>query len=166
MTDAADENFDKRPEIVGLFADQTHLDGAVNALLAAGFDRTDISLLSSHDSLDTIEGSESAWKDAVTALVGEYKVLGPLAVSGGIFLAGGPVAGAISALIGAAVSGLAAKEVMAEVLARPHAEHYTRALEAGSIILWVRVGAREQENAARDILATNGGKNIHINARR
>ena len=144
MTDAADENFDKRPEIVGLFADQTHLDGAVNALLAAGFDRTDISLLSSHDSLDTIEGSESAWKDAVTALVGEY----------------------ISALIGAAVSGLAAKEVMAEVLARPHAEHYTRALEAGSIILWVRVGAREQENAARDILATNGGKNIHINARR
>lgn len=163
MTGESESEFEKQPEIVALFADKAHLDGAIYALLAADFDRTDISLLSSHDSLDTVEDSDSAWKDALTALVGEYKVLGPLAVSGGIFLAGGPVAGAIGALIGAAVSGLAAKEVMEEVLAKPHAEDYARALEAGSIILWVKADSAERENKATEILSANGGENIHLN---
>ena len=54
---------------------------------------------------------------------------------------------------------------MAEVLAKRHADDYARALEAGSVILWVRAETRQRENAARDILSTNGGKNIHINSR-
>ena len=71
------------PEIVGLFASKEELEKAVADLLAAGFERSDLSLLSSHDSLDILERSGTTWQNTVTALVGEYKILGPLAASGG-----------------------------------------------------------------------------------
>ena len=150
-----------RPEIVGLFAGKSEWEAAVSDLLSAGFERSDLSLLSSHDSLDVLESGGSAWKDSLTALVGEYKVLGPLAVSGGIFLASGPVAGAVAAAIGAAVSGMAAKEVLEEVLAAPEAEDFARALDAGSVILWVGVEGEKEQVDARRILAENNAENIH-----
>ncbi len=149
------------PEIVGVFAQKDELETAVAELLAAGFERSDLSLLSSHDSLDILESSGSTWQDTVTALVGEYKILGPLTVSGGIFLAGGPVAGAIATVIGAAVSGLAAKEVLEEVLAAPEAEDFVRALDAGSVILWVRAESNNIQDQARQILDANNAHNIH-----
>ncbi len=149
------------PEIVGLFASKEELEKAVADLLAAGFERSDLSLLSSHDSLDILERSGTTWQNTVTALVGEYKILGPLAASGGIFLAGGPVAGAIAGVIGAAVSGLAAKEVLEEVLAVPEAEDFARALDAGSVILWIRADDDNDQTKARQILASNNADNIH-----
>ena len=149
------------PEIVGLFAKKDELEKAVADLLAAGFERSDLSLLSSHDSLEILERGGSTWQNTVAALVGEYKILGPLATSGGIFLAGGPVAGAIAGVIGAAVSGLAAKEVLEEVLAVPEAEDFVRALDAGSVILWVRAEDDEMQEKARQNLAVNNAHNIH-----
>jgi len=86
-------------EIVGLFAKKDELEKAVADLLAAGFERSDLSLLSSHDSLEILERGGSTWQNTVAALVGEYKILGPLATSGGILLAGGPVAGAFAGVI-------------------------------------------------------------------
>ena len=40
------------PEVVGLFADRESFQAAVDALFAAGFERTDLSVLSSHESID------------------------------------------------------------------------------------------------------------------
>ncbi|MBT3915010.1 MAG: hypothetical protein HN731_08170 [Rhodospirillaceae bacterium] len=155
------ENTTTGPEIVGLFADKDELEKAVAELLAAGFERAELSLLSSHDSLDILERSGSTWQNTVTALVGEYKILGPLAASGGIFLAGGPVAGAIAGVIGAAVSGMAAKEVLEEVLAAPEADDFVRALDAGSVILWVRADGEDSQEKAQQILGANNADNIH-----
>ena len=150
------ENTTTGPEIVGLFADKDELEKAVAELLAAGFERAELSLLSSHDSLDILERSGSTWQNTVTALVGEYKILGPLAASGGIFLAGGPGAGALAGVIGAA-----AKEVLEEVLAAPEADDFVRALDAGSVILWVRADGEDSQEKAQQILGANNADNIH-----
>ncbi|MDP7547632.1 MAG: hypothetical protein QGF20_10100, partial [Alphaproteobacteria bacterium] len=39
---------------------------------------------------------------------------------------------------GAAVGGIAVKEILDEVTSTPHTEDFARSLEAGSVILWVR----------------------------
>jgi hypothetical protein len=149
-------------EVVGLFADRAGFEKAVAALLAAGFDRTDLSVLSSHESLDAAERPSNPWRDVVTALIGEYKVVGPLVASGVIFLTSGPVAATVAGLIGAAVSGVAVKEVLDEVLAKPHTADFERALAAGGMILWVRVEDEAAVERASRALIAGGASNVHL----
>lgn len=84
---------DSKLEVVDTIPDRTRLDSAVPELLEAGFERADLSLLLSHQSAAALADGGSHWHSAITALAGEYKVLGPLAVFGGIILAGGAHAG-------------------------------------------------------------------------
>ena len=149
-------------EVVGLFTRRDDFERAVAALTAAGFDRTDLSVLASHESIDVAGTPGKPWKDALTALVGELKYEGPLVASGAILLAGGPVAATIAGIIGAATAGVAAKEVLEEVTATPHTEDFARSLVAGSVILWVRVDAENREKAAAEVLSANGGRNVHV----
>lgn len=148
-------------EVVGLFADRSHFEKAVDGLLKAGFARADLSVLSSHESLDAAGRPGKAWKDALTALVGELKFEAPLVASGIVYLAGGPVAGTIAAAVGAAVSGAAIKEVLDEVTSTPHTADFARAVQAGSVILWCAVGDDAAEAKAERIMAANGGQNVH-----
>ena len=134
------------PELVGLLANRESFEAAVKALREAGFARTDLSVLSTHESIDAAGEPGKPLKDTLTALVGELKFEGPLVASGAIYLAGGPMAATIAALIGAAVGTVAAKEVIEEVTSTPHTEDFARAVEAGSIILWVRIS----DDAAKD----------------
>jgi hypothetical protein len=152
-------------EVIGLFADRDNFEAAIAALMEAGFDRADLSVLSSHESIDAAGKPGKPWRDVMTAMVGEIKYEVPLVASGGIFLAGGPVAATIAGIIGAAVGGVAIKEVLEEVTAKPHTEDFARSLEAGSVILWVRAADSDREAAAADILESNGGYNIHVNER-
>ncbi|MCB2101937.1 MAG: hypothetical protein KDE22_13760 [Rhodobacterales bacterium] len=149
-------------EAVGLFADRAHFEAAVAALMDAGFERTDLSVLAGHESLDAAGSPGKPWRDAMTALVGELKYEGPLVASGAILLAGGPVAATVAGLIGAATAGVAAKEVIDEVSAKPRTEAFARALEAGSVILWVRAADAAAEDRALALLEKNGGTNVHI----
>jgi len=151
-------------EVVGLFASRDGFEAAVEALLAGGFERTDLSVLSSHQSLDAAGKPGKPWKDALTALVGELKYEGPLVASGAIILVGGTAAAAIAATIAAAVSGVAAKELLDEVTATPHTEEFARSLEAGSVILWVRADDAAREQAALEAMEANGGTNVHLHA--
>ena len=149
-------------EVVGLFTRRDDFERAVAALTAAGFDRTDLSVLASHESIDAAGTPGKPWKDALTALVGELKYEGPLVASGAILLAGGPVAATIAGIIGAATAGVAAKEVLEEVTATPHTEDFARSLVAGSVILWVRADAENREKTAAEVLSANGGRNVHV----
>lgn len=150
------------PDVVGLFADRETFQAAVDALFAAGFERTDLSVLSSHESIDAAGKPSKPWKDVLTALIGELKYEGPLVASGAIILVGGPTAAAIAATIGTAVTGIAAKEILNEVTATPHTEDFARSLEAGSLILWVRAESAEREALATSILTSNDGANVHV----
>jgi hypothetical protein len=149
-------------EVVGLFADRASFESAVAALLKAGFERTDLSVLASHESLDAAGRPGKPWREAMLALVGELKYEGPLVASGAIFLAGGPLAASIAAVIGAAVGGIALKDVLEEVTAQPHTEDFARSLAAGSVILWVRTADPTQERRAEAILTEKGASNVHL----
>lgn len=149
-------------EVVGLFADRDHFQTAVAALMKAGFSRSDISVLSSHESLEAAGDEGKSWRDALVALAGEIKYEGPLVTAGLIALAAGPVGMAIAAAVAAGVSGAAAKELLDEITARPRSEDFIRALAAGSVILWVRVGDDGQEESAKGILAASDARDIHL----
>ncbi len=149
-------------EVVGVLHDRERFQSAVERLVAAGFSRTDLSVLSSHESLDAAAGRGSKkWKDVLIALVGELKYEGPLVAAGLIALAAGPVGSAIAGLVAAGVGGAAAKEIFDEVSATPNSEAFARALAAGSIILWVAVRDQEAEARAVSILQGAGADNIH-----
>lgn len=152
-------------EVVGLFRDRETFEAAVAALLGAGFDRTDLSVLASHESLEVAGKPAKPWRDVLTALVGDLKYEGPLVASGLIFLAGGPVAATLAAVAGATVGGMAAKEFLEEVTAQPHTADFARSLEAGGVILWVRADAEAQRARATDILSGHGGQNVHVSER-
>lgn len=148
-------------EVVGVFSERSQFEKAVQALRAAGFERSDLSVLASHESIDAASPASKSWKDAITALVGEMKYEIPLVASGAIFLAGGATAALIAGLIGAAVGGIALKEVLEEVTAAPHSEDFARALETGSAVLWVRISHREKEPIATTILQESGASKVH-----
>jgi hypothetical protein len=151
-------------EVVGIFSRRADFDSAVQKLRAAGFARTDISVLASHGSLD-VTGPEPGWRDKLVALVGELKYEGPLVTAGLIAVAAGPVGAAIAGLIAVGVGGMALKELMAEITARPHAAEFARAVAAGGILLWVDVADAQREAAASAILTAAGGANVHTHER-
>lgn len=64
--------------------------------------------------------------------------------------------------MGATVGGVAVKEVLDEVTATPHTEDFARAVDAGSIILWVRTDGQEREAKAKEVLQNQGAENVHI----
>ena len=152
-------------ELVGILADRAQFQAAVDGLLAAGFDRTEISVLSSHDSLEAAGHDAKPWRDVLTAMVGELRYEGPLVAAGLIALAAGPVGAAIAALVAAGVGGAAAKELLDEVTAVPDSDDFARALAAGSIILWVAVADEQREQVAQSVLAAVGATNTHATER-
>jgi hypothetical protein len=166
MTAAAQSRPGALREVVGTFADRAHFEAAVSALLADGFGRDKLSVLTSHDSLDAADdpaGTKARkWRDGLVALVGELKFEGPLVAAGLIALAAGPVGAAIAALVAAGVGGAALKELLDEVAAIPDSGDFARALAAGSVILWVSTDDADEEARARHLLQSTGGANIHI----
>ena len=149
-------------EVVGTFADRDRFQAAVDSLVKAGFSRSDLSVLSSHDSIDAIGRDGKSWKDVLVALVGELKYEGPLVAAGLIALAAGPAGAAIAGLVAAGVGGAAMKEVLDEVSSIPDSADFTRALAAGSVILWVAAPDRRQEEDAVAALQANGAANVHV----
>lgn len=148
-------------EVVGVVAGEAAFTAAVATLLAAGFERADISVLASRDSIDAAGKPASSWRDALVALTGDLRYEGALVASGAIILAGGPVAATIAAVIGAAVGGVAVKDVLVEVTAKPHTAEFARSLEAGSVLVWVRAADAAAEARATSILTGHGAANVH-----
>jgi hypothetical protein len=152
-------------EAVALFSQRSAIEAAINDLLAADFDHGDLSVLGSHQSIEAAGKPGKPFADVLTALEGEVKYIGPLTAAGFIALASGPVGAVLAGLIAAGVGAAALKQVLDEVMSAPHTEDFARALEAGSVILWVRVADERAEAEAKAILTRHGGGNIHVNER-
>ena len=153
-------------EAVGMFKDRDGFEAAIHHLREFGFERSDLSVLDSHESLDAAGKPGKPWKDVLTALVGEIKYEGPLVASGAILLAGGPTAAVIASLIGAATAGVATKELLDEVTASPHTENFANALAAGGVILWVTCTDPDKEGQVLKILEQFDGTNVHMHQRK
>lgn len=152
-------------EVVGVFSRRSDFDKAVSALLAAGFSRSDLSVLASHDSLEAASADALSWRNRLVGLLGEVKYEGPLVTAGLIAIAAGPVGAVLGGLIAAGVGGVALKELMDEVTARPHAAEFAEALASGSILLWVEAPRPADQDRANAILAAAEATNIHTNER-
>jgi hypothetical protein len=165
MTETA-KSFPIIREAVGSFPDRDHFRNAVAALLAAGFDRSDLSVLASHDALAVAEEDAGTSTGILAAgLTEEIKYVAPLTVAGIIVLSGGPIAIAIAALVGAGLGGAALKELFDDYTAAHHSDDFAAALKAGSALLWVRCGDPDRELAATRILEEAGGRHVHVHGR-
>ncbi len=149
-------------EVVGLFSTRESFEAAVAALMGTGFERADLSVLGSHESIDAAGKPGKPWKDVLAAMVGELKYEVPLVASGAVMLAGGSLAATIAGVVGVAVGGVAAKEIVDEATSIPHTEDFARSLEAGSVILWARIDGDAREATALKIMEDAGGANVHV----
>jgi hypothetical protein len=142
-------------EVAGRFADKESFSAAVAALLAAGFERDDLSVLDTHESLSAAGTASEAWQESLAGLVGEINYVGPLTAAGLIALASGPVGTAVAAAV----------DLLTEVRSTPHTEAFARALEAGAIVLWVHVGDEAEARRAEALLSEHGAADVHRHLR-
>ncbi|MDJ0607594.1 MAG: hypothetical protein QNJ67_01335 [Kiloniellales bacterium] len=152
-------------ELVGRFADQESFRAAVEGLRAAGFERSDLSVLDTHESLSASKSPREAWQETLAGLVGEVKYVGPITTAGLIAIATGPVGMAIAAAVAAGLTGVALRELLAEIRATPHTDDFARALEGGALLLWVAVATPEHEAEARQIMARHNAADLHTHRR-
>ncbi len=147
-------------EAVASFPDRAHFRHAVSALLAAGFEPSDLSVLASHQPLSAADNDRGGLIAA--GLSDEIKYLAPLTVAGIVLISGGPIAATIAALVGAGLGGAALKELFDDYTAAPHREEFAAALQEGAALLWVRCGDPEVELRALRLLEEAGGRHVHI----
>ncbi|SDG78007.1 hypothetical protein [Roseospirillum parvum] len=155
-------------EVVGVFTDRPGFENAVRALSAAGFAQADISILSSHSSLEAAfaePDEEKSLSERLLPFLGELRYETPLITAGLIALASGPTAAAVAGLVAAGVGGLAVKDLLDEIAAEPHREEFEQALKDGNILLWVAIKDAGTETRARQILAEAGARDIHLHDR-
>ena len=162
MTAAAPQ-FPVIREAVASFPDREHFRSAVRALLAGGFEPSDLSVLASHQPLSAAEDKPG---DFIAAgLSDELKYIAPLTVAGIVLVSGGPIAATVAALVGAGLGGAALKELFDDYAGPPHREEFAAALTAGAALLWVRCADSEIELRALRILEESGGGHVHIHGR-
>src|SRR6266851_3936619 len=150
-------------EAVASFPDRGQFRNAVKALLAGGFEPTDLSVLASHQPLSTAE--DEPGELIAAGLTDEIKYIGPLTIAGIILVSGGPIAATVAALVGAGLGGAALKELLDDYAAAPHREEFAAALAEGAALLWVRCADPELELRALRILEEAGGRGVHIHGR-
>ena len=150
-------------EAMASFPDRAHFRGAVAALLVGGFDRSDISVLASHEPLAIAD--EKSGRLVAAGLTDEVNYIAPLTVAGIVLLSGGPIAATLGAIVAAGLGGAALKEVFDHWTAVPHREDFEAALKAGAALIWVRCADPELELHATRILEEAGGQHVHVHAR-
>jgi hypothetical protein len=153
-------------EVIGRFGEREPFRVAVEALLAAGFERTDLSVLDSHDSLSAAEGRGEAWRRTLAGLVGEVKYVEPITAAGLILLASGAIGAAFAGIVAAGLGGMALYELLGEIRATPHTREFAKALENGAVLLWVRADTAERQRLATDILTRHGAAGVHVHQRK
>ena len=152
-------------EVVGWFETRESFKAVVKDLRASGFERTDLSVLDTHESISAADSPGEVFQETMSGLVQEANYIGPIAAAGFIAVAAGPVGALISGAIAAGLTGYAVGDVLREVRATPHTESFARAAENGAILLWVRAETPELQEQAVTILGRHGAGDIHTHER-
>ena len=170
-------------EVVGVFHDHDALQNAVEDLLNAGFDRSEISLLAGEQAVEQklghayqkvqeLEDEASVPRAAFVGnhslSVGRVGMIGGLAYIGATVAAGAVVAsgGALAATIVAAAlaggGGGLLGSWAARLLGRDRAETLRRQLDHGGLLLWVGLRDEAHERRALAILGQSGADDVHV----
>lgn len=170
-------------ETVAVFKDVAKLEAAIDELLESGFDRAEISLLASEESVEEklghyydkpteIEDDPDAprvayvSKESLGAAEGAL-ISGPLyvaaATSAGLAIAaGGPLAVAVTAAALGGGAGALVGAFLATYLDEQYAGHIEEQLEHGGIVLWVNLRDAAHEQRATEILSRYIVGDLHV----
>ena len=180
MAEAAQETV---REAVGVFHDADAFQNAVEDLMSAGFDRSELSLLAGAKAIEEklghayrkIEELEDDPTVPRAAYVGNHSLaIGRTGVIGGLAYVGAVVgAGAVVASGGTLAAAIAAAAVAgggsgllggwaAQYLGRDRAERLQHQLDRGGLLLWVHVRDAAHEQRAVDILTRTGAEDVHV----
>ena len=172
---------DRACEVVAIFHAADHLENAIDELLSSGFDRAELSLLASadsvaeklHDRYRRVEEmaddpdvprasfvSTAAIGDAEGALIGGLAYVGATVAAGAAVVAGGPLAATIAAAVVAGGAGGLIGSVLARWVGRHHANYLSEHIENGGLLLWVRARDRGDEARAIAILRKHAGDQV------
>ncbi len=168
-----------RSQIVGIFSGPETLVGAVDALVAAGFARDDISVLADHavlrrhfgDSLPdaaSLADMPGAPRDpattgealrAVAHIVAEgIATVGLLGAAGVTYAIGGPIG--LAAIAGSAAE-TSLESVLDSTIDSALAARYRDHVVAGGVVCWVAVATPEQAAHAAELLRRHGADHVH-----
>ena len=151
-------------ELVAQFKDAESFVAAVEALLAAGFERTDLSMLGTHDSLEVAGELAGYERDPAGSMragfAGQTSLLGSIALAGVLLLTAGPIGTAGAAIAAAAAGVLALRPFLGQLTESVHAEGFAQAIESGHILLWVRTRNEAEVARAETTLTEAGGVDL------
>jgi hypothetical protein len=170
-------------EAVAAFSDAVRLEAAADELLIHGFDRSQLSLMATRETVEHALGhvyrrveevaddaraphvafiSRDSETEAKGATVATLAYIGAVAAAGAVVASGGALALAIAAAAIAGGAGAAVGAALAPLIGARHAQALAEQLARGGILLWVRTVDREAETAACEILARNGGTHVRV----
>ncbi|MBK8174277.1 MAG: hypothetical protein IPK66_03050 [Rhodospirillales bacterium] len=183
MSESTGESTPLVREAVGVFHRWQDLQSAVDALLNRGFDRSELSLLASEETVhqklghvyrrvEELEDDPAVprvcfvGRDSLTegkaSTIGALGYVGAVAAVGAVVASGGTLAWTILAAIAAGGSGAMLGGIFARTLGRHRAGDIEAQLNKGGLLLWVRTRDAEQEAKATSILAGNNATDVHM----
>jgi hypothetical protein len=163
----------KNTAVFGIYPHQTSVENGVDALRAAGFSNTDISVLfpANEGTKDfahekSTKAPEGAATGAGTGAVlggglGWLAGIGALAIPGlGPFIAAGPIMAALAgAGVGGAIGGLTGA-LIGMGIPEYEAKRYEGRVKNGGILLSVHSNTSDQIKVAKDVLKQTGAQDI------
>ena len=171
-------------EVVGTVFNHSLLESMVSELTTAGFDRSDIDLMASWDTirqqLPTIYPDPAVLSEipdlprrklvtddeemSVTGLVfGTLITVSALAVGAPVVASGGALAAVVAASTGGGLLGAALANAVRKILTTGmDPETLERDLWRGGLVVFVRARAAEAEERAQAIMRRNGARNVHV----
>jgi hypothetical protein len=170
-------------EVVAIFGSREALENAIEDLLSNGFDRSQLSLLGSHDTVEETLGHPLGDVHAVAedpeaprseplerpdvgnvagVAVGPPAAFAALAAAGITAMTGGAFAGVAVAALAAgggvgALGAFLAKRYTDEV-----AGDFEEQVAHGGIVMWVNLREPHQEQRAREILARHAKEKVRV----
>tara|TARA_R110002124_G_scaffold149220_1_gene315016 strand:- start:154835 stop:155824 length:990 start_codon:yes stop_codon:yes gene_type:complete len=169
-------------EAVGVFDNEESLQAAIDELEERGFMRQELSILADdktvEDKLDhvykrvthaqddpaaprTIFIPDETRGDAQGALIATPLYIAATTASAVIVASGGTILSALLAASAAGAVGTAIGAVLANFVAKHHADYILSQIERGGLLLWVNLRSPEQADLAIDILNKHSAHNVH-----
>jgi hypothetical protein len=172
-------------EAVGAFAAEAGFQTAVDELLSSGFDRADLSVLASNETVEAKLGHQytkvsdieenpdtpraayvapESINEAQGALGSVLLYVGAVTATGVVIASGGAVAAAIAAAVVVGGTGGAIGAVLGKFIDTGHADTLQEQIDRGGILLWVRTRDADHETRATAILAQHGATGVHVHS--
>lgn len=170
-------------EAVGVFHDADSFQNAVEDLMSAGFDRSELSLLAgaqaieeklghAYHKIQDLEDDPSVPRAAYvgnhslaigrTGVIGGLAYVGAMVGVGAMVASGGSLAAAIAAAAVAGGGGGLLGGWAARYLGGDRAKQLHHQLDHGGLLLWVHVRDATYEKQAVDLLTSNGAEDVHV----